>query len=338
MTTSALVPDFLPGAPGTPDATGDPSLNPAFPCPCGRAHPLVECCLPVAQRLRQGSGARPSPFDEIRATSSLLLWGLLARELPSTPIISSLSGAAHRFWGTVLAASLGGGGNTTPPDSPQTTTSKGTHDAEYGRRLFERTWGTTDAETRTWMLGTLPSFVRGEPLLGELALDWLLWDQPWLRGKPGAYWTARSGPLTGRRRVRRTYEAVLRSRLGLWRLQEAVPRWGFRLVDRLTGDRTWLHTPSDPWPDADERLLLARVYTFGNWHLLAGRSLLLDPTAVDDLLTSLHARATATNAPQPSDPRWRGWLKAELVPVAAAQWVAARLAPPPPDRYHGTYC
>jgi hypothetical protein len=329
MTSSALVPATAPGAPRAPGPEA------AIPCPCGRAHPLIECCLPVAQRLRRGPGDRPSPFDEIRATSSLLLWGLLAREQPSAPTISSLSHAAHRFWGTVLAASLGNIRDATLLDPAGAT---GTSDAEYGRRLFERTWGATAAETRTWMLGALPSFVRGEPLLGELALDWLLWDQPWLHCKPGAYWTARSGPLTGRPRVRRTYEAILRSRVGLWRLKEAVPQRGFRLVDRLTGDRTWLHTPSDPWPDTDERLLLARVYTFGTWHLLAGRCLLLDPTAVDDLLTTLHSRATATGAPQPHDPRWRGWLKAELVPVVAAQWVAARLAPPPADRYHGTYC
>ena len=96
-------------------------------------------------------------------------------------------------------------------------------------------------------------------------------------------------------------------------------------------------TSSDPWPDSDERILLARIYSFGPWRLIAGRSLLLLPEAVDCLLVDLNARAVATSAPQPSDPQWKAWLGPHLLPLIARQWVA-RLAPPPPDRYHGTYC
>jgi hypothetical protein len=190
----------------------------------------------------------------------------------------------------------------------------------------------------SWLLGALPQFVRDDPLIGEMALDWLLWDEPWLRGHPGGQWTARSGSLAQRPRVRRTYEAILGSRIGLWRLDEHFPGRAFRLIDRLTGERTVLHTSSSPWPDSEERLLLARVYAFGSWRLLAGRCVLLIPEAVDCLLSDLSDLATTTHAPKPSDPRWRAWLEPNLAPLIARHWAATRLAPPPPDRYHGTHC
>ena len=310
--------------------------GPLGPCPCGRAHPLHDCCLPIARQLRRGCGQRPSPFDEIRASSALLLWSLLAREAPSGAVIGALSVAARRFWGPVLATALDGGINAPLLGAP--TCSTGDDTDEYGGRLFDRTWGATDPGTLAWLLGALPSFVRTDPMLGELALDWILWDRPWLRDRPAGYWTARSQSLAGRPRVQRTYRAIMRSRVGLWVLRESIPGTGFRLVDRLTGRKVLLHTSSDPWPDADARLLFARVYDFGAWRLLGGRCLLLDPTAVDDLLTALHARAEALNAPDPRDPRWRGWLKAEIIPLIAGQWVASRLVVPHPDRYHGTYC
>ncbi len=327
-----------------------PSAGPTLPCPCGRDHPLAECCLPVAQRLRRGAGGRPSPFDEIRATSALLLWGLLSREAPDSPVRAALSAAARRFWCSALS---GGPGDATTPvadaDSPWRTPDLSGSDPDpeqplldpeesaYGRGLFERIWCSADAETLTWLLGALPAFIRDDPVLGEIAIDWVLWDEPWLKQRPGGHWTAQSTGLSSRPRVRRTYEAILRSRIGLWRLEEHLPGRGFRLADRLTGDRTLLTTNSDPWPDSDERLLLARIYSFGPWRLIAGRSLLLLPEAVDCLLVDLNARAVATSAPPPSDPQWKAWLGPQLIPLIARQWVA-RLAPPPPDRYHGTYC
>jgi len=319
-----------------PATAAHPTAAQALPCPCGRALALTDCCLPLAHKLRQGTGVRPSPFDEIRASSALLLWGLLSTERHTTPITQSLSRQAHRFWGAILTAALA-------PASPERITecvpiAGNDATANYGTRMFERTWGSTDAETRTWLWSTLPAFARAEPLLGEMALDWLLWDQPWLRRRPAAHWTAHRESLSRRPRVQRTYQAILRSQLGLWRLEEAVPHHGFRLLDRLTGDRTLLHTDSDPWPEANERLLLARVYSFGRWRLLAGRCLLLDPIAVQRLLAAIEARAAATSAPSPHDPHWRAWLKAELIPLAAGQWLATRLAPPPPARYHGTHC
>ncbi len=305
-------------------------------CPCGRPHPLSDCCLPLARRLRRGAGPCPSPFDEIRAASALLLWSLLAREAPGGPVIGALSVAARRFWGPVMATALDGGINGPLLGAPNLSTDD---EADgYGDRLFERTWGAVDPGTLTWLLGTLPSFVRTDPVLIELALDWILWDQPWLRGRPAGHWTVRSQALARRPRVQRTYRAILRSRLGLWVLKEAAPGTGFHLVDRLTGAKTFLHTSSEPWPDADDRLLLGRVYAFGTWRLLAGRCLLLDPMAVDDLLTALLTRAKALDGPDPRDPRWHGWLKAEIVPLVAGQWVASRLASPHPDQYHGTYC
>jgi hypothetical protein len=344
-----------------------PAGSTALPCPCGRPRSLAECCLPVAHRLRATGGQPPSPFDEIRAASALLLWSLLAAPGRATPATRSLSRAARRFWGPLLARALGHAAcfmpAATPSPAPRPRNGRvGAHDlsgclvrprspaycprpgaaaggqAPQALQLFERTWGSVDPETRSWLLATLPPFARPDPLLAELSLDWLLWDAPWLRGRPGAHWTMRASALRRRPRVRDTYEAILRSRPGLWRLEEHLPQRGFRLVDRLTGDRTLLHTGSDPWPDAGERLLLARIYAFGDWRLLGGRCLLLDPMSVDRLLTALRTRADVLSAPPPRDPRWRAWLKAELVPLVAAEWLSSRLAPPPPDRYHGTYC
>lgn len=316
-------------------AAAPPVPHPALPCPCGRADPLVDCCLPVARQLRRGSGEHPQPFDEIRATSTLLLWGLMAREPSGSRLVAALSLAARRFWGPVLADTFRRD-RPDPPLAPAASASTG--DPEYGCRLFERTWGAADAACRTWLHATLPAWVCADTVLAELALDWLLWDHPWMRGHPAAHWTAQSASMSGHARVQRTTDAILRSRLGLWRLEEAAPHRGFRLADRLTGERTLLHTASEPWPDADERLMLARIYSFGEWRLLAGRCLLLDPVAVDTLLTHLRGREIALGAPPRHDPRWRPWLKAELAPLVAAQWLANRLAPPSPDRYHGTYC
>jgi hypothetical protein len=323
----------------------------------------------VARRLRAPDGQPPSPFDEVRAASALLLWSLLAAQRRTTPATRSLSRAARCFWGPVLARALddrrcftpaarSAPSSAWPPDrgvmaqdlsscaiAPQIRARRlgGCARAADSQdlqavQLFERTWGAVELGTRSWLFSTLPSFARHDAALAELSLDWLLWDAPWLRHRSGAHWTMRASALHDRPRVRETYEAILRSRLGLWRLDEHLPRRGFRLVDRLTGDRTLLHTDSDPWPDTDERLLLARVYAFGDWRLLGGRCLLLDTKAIDRLLTALHGRASALSAPSPRDPRWRVWLKAELVPLIAAEWLSTRLAPPPPDRYHGTYC
>ncbi len=323
-------------------ATNESSLSrsprPALPCPCGRDQSLVECCLPVAQRLRRGAGGRPSPFDEIRATSALMLWGLLSREEPGSAVLSALSAAAQRFWCSVLSAASGG---ATPlgasGDSPWrapglsglTPDTLGPpvleQDLAYGRCLFERVWAAADAETVTWLLAALPQYVRDDPVLGELALDWLLWDEPWLRGAPAASWTARSDALAARPRLRHTYASILDSRVGLWRLEEHLPGRAFRLVDRLTGDRTTVHTSSPPWPEPEERALLARTYSFGRWRLLGGRCLLLAPDAVDCLLADLAERAASSSAPKPADPRWRGWLAPQLLPLTARHWAARRL-------------
>jgi hypothetical protein len=352
-----------PGATPAPVSSTAPRTTPPAtpPCPCGRAESLAACCLPVARRLRHGGGGRPTPFDEIRATCSLLLWGLLGGPQREVNVAAALSAASRRFWGPVLATGLGEraargvGAQRRRDDAPgagrrsieggrpgirvaPVRAPAAAGEARHGNRLFERTWGATDAASHTWLYASLPAFARADPVLGELALDWLLWDQPWLRGRPAAHWTARNAALGGRARIQRATEAILASRLGLWRLVEAVPRRGFHLVDRITGERTLLHTPSDPWPDADERFLVGRIYTFADWRLLAGRCLLLDGSAAGSLLDALEARAIASRAPAPRDPRWRAWLKAELAPILAAQWLSARLAPPPADRYHGTYC
>ena len=311
-----------------PIPSGDATTR---PCPCGRARALAQCCLPVAHELRGARRQRPSPFDEVRAGSALLLWSLLAREAPSEAVGGALSVAARRFWGPVLAAALDGGSRAPLLGAPTT-------EDDYGARLFERLWAGSGAETYSWLLGSVPGFVRCDALLNELALDWLLWDEPWLRSRAAAHWTARTRAISDHRRVRTTYAAILRSRVSVYRLDDVVPGAGFRLVDRLTGGRSFLHTSSEPWPDADERLLFARIYRFGRWQLLGGRCLLLDPSAVDELLTALQSRRAATSAPAPTDPRWRGWLKSTLIPLVAGQWVGSRLVLPSPDRYHGADC
>ena len=337
----------------------------ALLCPCGRSEALAECCLPIAEQLRRGSSGNPTPFDEIRASSSLLLWSLLATEGSSTAVIRSLSHAAHRFWGPILARTYGEAAIGDPnarPEKPESARevllmarcgdgdnpfdsllhkrpgADDDGDGRYGSLLFDRLWGAVDAGTLTWMRSSFPTHALNDPLLGELALDWLLWDAPWLRRQPAAHWTARTAVLSRRNRVRRTTDAILGSRLGLWRLDEALPPHGFRLTDHLTGERTFLNTTSTPWPHPDERLLLARIYDFGDWHLLGGRCLLMDPFAVEALLHDLATRARDTNAPSPREPHWRPWIKAQLPPIAAAQWLAGKLAPEPPARYHGTYC
>jgi len=320
--------------------------QPATPCPCGRTDSLHECCLPVAQRLRSGPaqhtgpGAQPTPFDEIRASCALLLWSLLTQEIPGLALRQSLSSAAREFWGVALSESPSGTSCEDPaglaaplaagPDVPHA-------DTAYADALFERTWGAVDAGTLTWVLGTLPAYARADPLVAELALDWLLWDKAWLRGHPACSWLLQTPSFAGRARAQKTGEALLRSRVGLWRLEEALPGRGFLLADRLSGAQTPLHTTSDPWPDP-ERLLLARVYSFGRWRLLAGRCLLLDPEEASELILALRHRARAVGAPDRDDPRWLGWLKAEMIPMAINRWLGSRLALPCPGRYHGTHC
>jgi hypothetical protein len=316
---------------------------------------MMKCCLPVAQQLRQGAGGHPTPFDEIRAASALLLWGLLATNRLGT--CRDLSAAARRFWGPVLhTAAMPLEENEQPFYSGSALTADSSHrDAAktgspeapgaqpnaldgFGHSLFERTWGATDAGTLTCLLEDLPAPLRTDALVAELALDWLLWDEPWLRHRPAARWLARSTTMKNQPRVQRTYESILSSRVGVWHLEDAVPNHGFQLRDRLTGDRTFVNTPSDPWPDANQRLLVARIYPFNEWRLIGGRCLLLDPVAADRLLTTLEQRRVATKAPTSTDPRWRPWLKAALLPAVAGECFRGKLATPPAGRYHGARC
>ena len=126
-----------------PAGQGPPFPGLATPCPCGRAHSLGDCCLPLAQRLRAGpqnhAGSTPtSPFDEIRASCALLLWGLLARRLPGLPLRKGLSGAAREFWGVALSGQpepTPDGKPTAPVDGPAST-SPGLSAADI-RRAFD---------------------------------------------------------------------------------------------------------------------------------------------------------------------------------------------------------
>lgn len=184
-------------------------------CPCGRAE-FHRCCYPVALRLRAGNAGRrlpASPFDEVRASSALMLWGLTAAaDDPTSPqaagVREGLSSAARRFWGAIAGEpSLM---TAAPPDSG----------SAYGAALFERTWAPTDDGTRTWLLETLPPGLRYDAVVGELALDWLLWDAPWLRGEPAAAWFLQTQDDSTGARVRAVIRSLLRSRPGLYRLAD----------------------------------------------------------------------------------------------------------------------
>jgi hypothetical protein len=288
--------------------------------------------LPLAQRLRAAGShpGQPTPFDEIKASSALLLWGLFCREA-GPAMRASLSAAARRFWGTAMAPplaealALAGSDRAASADgSSRQPVGHLAREAEvaYGTGLFERTWGAVDPGTRTWMLESLPAPARADMIVAELALDWLLFDEPWLRGRPACDLLLKGESFADSARIQATARGILGSRLGLWRLEKALPRAGLLLRDRLTGVETFVNTPSEPWPDP-HRHLLARVYRFGRWRLVGGRCLLLDPTAGTELLTALHLRAQAPGAPAPTDPRWRGWLKAQLVPAFVSVWLRA---------------
>ena len=132
----------------------DPKL--VHPCPCGRGRELHECCLPLAAQLRDGpregpfGGRRPgSPVGELRASTALLLWGLLSHRSGDERLRSAHSLAARVFWGTVLHAN-------------PIWAAGGAVDGGYGRELFERLWGRVDPDTRTWLLGTLPPAFRAD--------------------------------------------------------------------------------------------------------------------------------------------------------------------------------
>ena len=331
-----------------------PSFNPVepdagtpitAPCPCGRELSLDRCCLPVAQHLRTGSDpqAQPSPYDEIRASCALLLWGMLHQKVPSVTVQRQLSAAARRFWGVALSATsvIDPFADAAYPGCQAPVALPSAHDvgdpenlageareSHYAMSLFERTWAALDPETRSWLLGTLPAFVRLDPIIGEMALDWLLWDGPWLRGAPAAQWLLESSSFLVPTRIQRTGQAILHSHIGLWHLEEAIPRRGFVLHDRLSGARRLLHTASDPWPDSHERLLLARLYRFGGWNLIGGRCLLLDQVAVTEIIEALARRTTALDGPSPTDPDWPALLKAQMIPIALNCWLGHRLALP----------
>lgn len=332
-------------APTSNPAEPDAGVPVTAPCPCGREPSLDRCCLPIAQRLRTGTDPhlQPSPYDEIRASCALLLWSMLHQNVPSATVRRQLSAAARGFWGVALTATsaidpfadAAYPGHRAPVELPSThdlgdpdNLAGYAQENRYAMSLFERTWAALDSETRSWLLGSLPAVVRLDPAIGEMALDWLLWDGPWLRGAPAAGWLLESSSFLARTRIQRTGQAILRSSIGLWHLDEAIPQRGFMLHDRLSGARRLLHTASDPWPDADERLLLARLYRFGSWNLIGGRCLLLDQVAATEIVAALARRTSALDGPSATDPDWPTWLKAQMIPVAVNCWLGHRLALP----------
>ena len=312
-----------------------PGAGLVHPCPCGRDRELHECCLPLAVQLRDGPHGGPdggpfggrrarSPVGELRASVALLLWGLLSHRSGNAELRAAHSMAARVFWGTVMHAN---------PIWAAGTTLNG----NYGRELFERLWGRVEPETRTWMLATLPPAFRGDSNLGTLALDWLLWDAPWLGGHPAGRWLGQSSFLGRREHSRRVLDSLLRSRVGLYGLERAIPGTGLRLRDMVTGSTTLVHTPTPPW-DHQDRVLALRVFHLGNWRIAAGDGLLLPPATAEEVLQSLETLRDAQRAPAWPAPGWQSWSKAWLLPLLArhltqhrtSQWVAH----PTPDRYH----
>lgn len=306
-----------------------PSPQPRLvhPCPCGRRRELHECCLPLAIQVRNGhdAGLRSwSPVAELRASTALLLWGLLSHRSDDEALLAAHSRAARIFWGTVLQAN-------------PIWAAACSADGDYGRELFERLWGKTALATRTWLLGALPPAFRTDSVLGNLALDWLLWDAPWLRGQPAAHWLRRSSFLGRGTQCRRVLASLLKSRAGLYELEHALPGIGLELRDLATGSATIVNTPTPPW-ERTERVLALRIFRVGTWRIAFGDGLLLPRQTAECVLDSLEVLRSARGAPARPSPGWQRWSKAWLLPLLArhltthraAQWVA----PSTPDRYH----
>ncbi len=310
---------------------GEPDPDLVHPCPCGRGRELHECCLPLAVQLKEGPRAGPfggrqrgSPVGELRASAALLLWGLLSHRSANAELRAAHSMAARVFWGTVMHAN---------PIWAAGTTLNG----NYGRELFERLWGRVEPETRTWILATLPPAFRGDSNLGTLALDWLLWDAPWLGGYPAGRWLGQSSFLGRREQSRRVLDSLLRSHVGLYEFERAIPGMGLELRDMVTGSTTLVNTPTPPW-NHQERILALRVFSLGHWRIASGDGLLLPPATAEEVLQSLETLRDAQRAPAWPAPGWQIWSKAWLLPLLArhltqhrtSQWVAR----PTQDRYH----
>lgn len=312
-------------APASDLGESTPAAHDGDTCLCGRAE-FDRCCYPVALRLRSGRADRrlpPSPFDQLRASGALMLWGLTAGPMaettrPTARVRRSLSSAARRFWGTI--ASLPSVATTAPPDAG----------SPYGAALFDRTWCGADEGTRTWLLSTLPPGLRHDPVVGELAVDWLLWDAPWLAGEPAATWFLHTRRSTTGPRTLGVIRSLLRSRPGLYRLAGSDPppsplpqRPVLELADLLGGPCVRVDTPTPAWPDP-ERSLLVRTYRFRSWRLAAGEGLLLAPETASRLLDDLERDRRHQGVPGWPDPRRERWLKGRLLPLAAAVWCSAR--------------
>jgi hypothetical protein len=213
----------------------------------------------------------------------------------------------------------------------------GPFDGGYGRELFERVWGKVDPGTRTWMLSAIPPAFRASGLLNTLALDWLLWDAPWLRGHPAGQWLRQSSFLGRGEQLRRVISSLLGSRVGLYRFDRALPGRGLELRDMATGCRTLVNTPTPPWGHTD-RILALRILPLGNWQIAAGEGLLLPNTIAEEILESLEAVRVIHNAPAWPSPGWRSWSGAWLLPLIARhvtqQRMNRRVAHSTPDRYH----
>ncbi len=323
-----------PGLAVSPHTT-EPPKGLVHPCPCGRGRELHECCLPLAVQLRDGLTSHhsrgpfgghqaASPVSELRASVALLLWGLLSHRSGNAGLRAAHSTAARLFWGTVMHAN--------PVWAAGTIL-----DGNYGRELFERLWGKVEPATRTWMLAALPPAFRGDRILGTLALDWLLWDAPWLGGHPAGRWLGQRSFLGSGEHSRRVLDSLLRSRVGLYALDRAVPGRGLRLRDTVTGSTTLVHTPTPPWNHQD-RILALRVFHLGTWRIAAGDGLLLPPATVEEVLHSLETLREAMRAPTWPAPGWQCWSKAWLLPLLARHVTQHRtkrwVAHPTPDRYH----
>ena len=280
---------------------------------------------PTGSRTGPFGGRRPgSPVGELRASTALLLWGLLSHRSGEERLRSAHSLAARVFWGTIMHVN-------------PIWAAGGAADGGYGRELFERLWGKVEPSTRTWMLGALPPAFRADSTLGTLGLDWLLWDAPWLGGHPAGRWLGQSSFLGRGEHSRRILTSLLESRVGLFQFEQSMPGIGLRLRDTVTGSVTVVNTPTPHWNHQD-RILALRVFQVGDWRIAAGDGLLLPSTTATEVLQSLETLRAAHRAPSWPAPGWSGWSKSWLLPLLArhltqhrmSQWVAH----PTQDRYH----
>ena len=166
----------------------------AVPFPCGSDLAFETCCSVLIQGLQT--------VPPIRVWAALMMWWFPWLLDEPNGLRQQLSAAARAFWHVVFypfedrqaTVRSHSGSSPTPNDGctdrrnifpiPGNGFPASRHSANrLGDLLFHNLWRAVDQETQRSLLATLPIAAR-QPEPGKLALDWLLWDHPWLGGQP----------------------------------------------------------------------------------------------------------------------------------------------------------